>query len=295
MVTLKTEPSGRVRSMDELLALALALEHQAATRYAELAERVRADGLPEVAAVFDRLAEEERQHEESVEIWARRRIGEVPARSALSPSGTDTFDDEAAAELAASRLASPYRVLSMAVRNEERAFLFWSYIAAQAETDELRQAAERVALEELDHVALLRRARRGAYHEERAKGVRRAPRSVSALLSEAAPAERRLASELMAMAERSEGDVRGDAEALASEAIATAARLDILVGGAASPADDGQDQLARAERLVEDYLEIADHSRDEMILATIQPIARQAILRLAWLRAVTGRTASAIC
>ena len=55
----------------------------------------------------------------------------------------------------------------MAVRNEERAFAFWSYVAAHAEAPEIRQAAETMAHEELGHVATLRRERRRAFHAER--------------------------------------------------------------------------------------------------------------------------------
>ena len=58
----------------------------------------------------------------------------------------------------------------MAVRNEERAFAFWSYVAAHAEVAEVRQAAETMAHEELGHVSILRRERRNAFHAERRSG-----------------------------------------------------------------------------------------------------------------------------
>jgi rubrerythrin len=77
-----------------------------------------------------------------------------------------TFDDEGTGT-ASPGLVTPYRALSMAVRNEERAFTFWGYIAAHAESHEIGQAAESMAREELGHVALLRRERRRAYHQQR--------------------------------------------------------------------------------------------------------------------------------
>ena len=43
-----------------------------------------------------------------------------------------TFDAEATAEIKASRLITPYQGEAMAVQNEERAFAFWSYMAASA-------------------------------------------------------------------------------------------------------------------------------------------------------------------
>jgi hypothetical protein len=54
----------------------------------------------------------------------------------------------------------------MAVRNEERAFVFWTYMAARKPTNELREAAETMAREELGHVATLRRERRLAFHKQ---------------------------------------------------------------------------------------------------------------------------------
>ena len=61
---------------------------------------------------------------------------------------------------------TPYRALSMAVRNEERAFAFWSYVAGFAEDPEIKKSAESMAREELGHVATLRKERRRAYHSE---------------------------------------------------------------------------------------------------------------------------------
>lgn len=45
--------------------------------------------------------------------------------------------------------------------------MFWTYAAAHAPSEEIRQAAERLAREELGHVATLRRERRRAFHEMR--------------------------------------------------------------------------------------------------------------------------------
>jgi rubrerythrin len=80
----------------------------------------------------------------------------------------------------------------MAVRNEERAFTLWSYIAAQAEEKEIQPAAERMAHEELGHASLLRRARREAY---RAARPDERARSVEELLALTVVLEKRLAGE----------------------------------------------------------------------------------------------------
>src|SRR5690606_22135477 len=98
------------------------------------------------------------------------------------------FEDEGAA-LVAPELLSAYRAFSMAVRNEERAFLFWTYVASRAPTEELRLAAERMAHEELNHVSILRRERRQAFHSQRRAEAGRRGWTAAAL-------EERLADEL---------------------------------------------------------------------------------------------------
>jgi rubrerythrin len=282
MVVLKAEPAQAIGSLDELMALAQTMEQQAAQRYAGLAERVRARGAGDLADLFARLAEAERHHVLSVERWSQQQLGKAPDPSDMRWIPPDTFDDEAAEELASSRLADAYRILSMAVRNEERAFLLWSHIAAQAETGAIREAAERMAHEELEHVALLRRARRQAYHA--AGRPARPARSVTGRIAQAASGERRLAEMLAATAAASDGETRADALVLAAEARTMAAEL-AAIAGREGPAQTAPDDIATlAERLVEAYLDIADHSRDEAAVARIQGMARQAIRRLGWLR-----------
>lgn len=57
-----------------------------------------------------------------------------------------------------------------------------------------------------------------------------------------------------------------------------------------APGDAGAvedlDMLATAERLVEDYLDVGDLARDEKVVSEAQSLAKRAITRLAWLRAL---------
>lgn len=168
MPLLRSEPPAPVRSLGELFALAEALEVEAASRYADLAGQMRAAGLASVADVFQHLAAEERGHAAQVIEWSRAELGVAPDVALIRWQPPETFDEEEARTIASSRLASAYRALSMAVRNEERAFLFWTYVAAQTDQDRLREAAEQMAREELDHIARLRRERRQAFHLARA-------------------------------------------------------------------------------------------------------------------------------
>lgn len=167
MPLLDAEPFTAITSLDELFAVAAAMEREAIDGYCELARRMHRENRPKLAEVFERLVAEETMHLGNVGHWSKRLTGKEPDASALKRTPDSTFDDEGAASVAP-ELLSAYRAFSMAVRNEERAFAFWTYVAAQSPTKELREAAEQMAREELDHVARLRRERRRAFHEGRA-------------------------------------------------------------------------------------------------------------------------------
>src|SRR5262245_8644317 len=163
---LKDEPAGTLHSLDELFALANAMEMEAADRYSELADEMTVQKREDLAAVFTQLAAAEREHVDSVTRWSRARRGKAPDPALVRWDAPETFDEATMTELKASQLLTPYRALSMAVRNEERSFAFWSYVAAFAADPEIRSSAEAMAHEELEHVATLRKERRRAYHRE---------------------------------------------------------------------------------------------------------------------------------
>lgn len=167
MSRLEAEPFTAIRSLDELFAVAAAMEREAIDGYAELARRMHRENRASLAEVFERLVAEETMHLGNVGHWSKTLTGKEPDPAALRREPDPTFDDEGAGTVAP-ELLSAYRAFSMAVRNEERAFAFWTYVAAQSPTKELREAAEQMAREELDHVARLRRERRRAFHENRA-------------------------------------------------------------------------------------------------------------------------------
>lgn len=201
MSLLKSEPFAAVQSMDELLAIAYQMEQEAVAGYSELAERMRREGRPDMVAVFERLVGEENQHLGNVVHWSERISGRQPDLAKLKWEPAETFDDEGASTIAP-ELLSAYRAFSMAVRNEERAFLFWTYVAAQTDQDRLREAAEQMAREELGHLSTLRRERRRAFHAEQ----RTAPHAPIFELSEL---ELKLADHLEAMAARPQTGASG--------------------------------------------------------------------------------------
>lgn len=169
MPRLESEPSASVASLEELFAVARAMEEEAIAGYRSLARRMHRENRPELAAVFEQLVAEETMHLDTVSQWSWQLTGKDPDVSALRWDAGETFDDEGAATIAP-ELLTAYRAFSIAVRNEERAFAFWTYVAANSPSDELREAAEKMAREELEHVATLRRERRRAFHAERAAG-----------------------------------------------------------------------------------------------------------------------------
>ena len=152
----------------------------------------------------------------SVVRWSQSRRGKAPDPALVRWEAPETFDHDTTAEIKTSRLMTPYRALSMAVRNEERAFAFWSYVAGFAKDPEIKKAAEAMAREELGHVATLRKERRRAYHSEhdRMRAGQQgnvAPRSMPRVL------ERRLAAHLADLERRVEGESANRARELHQE------------------------------------------------------------------------------
>ena len=153
-------------SLAALIGVALAIEREAAQRYDALAESMALHRNGPVAALFRRLAVDERQHETAIQKWtaARGVTPEVPYNfSWVSRIGMPAAS---LADAGGPFLMTPRRALALAVLKEERAFAYYTAIAADAADADVRQQAEAFAKEELDHVAMLRLARRRAYRAE---------------------------------------------------------------------------------------------------------------------------------
>ncbi len=161
-----TEEPPVLDTMEGLMQTAARMEQEAIEGYEALRDRMSAEGRAELVAVFERLIAEERSHLSEVANWSRASGIEAAETAAGISSLPDLFDPEGA-DLIPAEALSAYRAFSIAVRNEERAFEFWSYVAGRAPSPEIRQAAERMAREELGHIATLRRERRLAFHRAR--------------------------------------------------------------------------------------------------------------------------------
>ncbi|HLB13823.1 MAG TPA: ferritin family protein [Burkholderiales bacterium] len=142
-----------VRTMNELMAYAYALELEASERYAEFAEAMAAHNNREVAELFRKLARIEHRHAEQVLEdmgWAEPPAPPSAGYRWEGPEGPETAD-----VTALHYLMQPYHVLELALHNERRAHRFFTALAKAATTDRIRRAALGMAAEEAEHVRLI--------------------------------------------------------------------------------------------------------------------------------------------
>jgi rubrerythrin len=152
-----------VKTTGDVLAVAGAMERAATKRYAELSESMRRFGHGDVADVFQSLAEEERSHIENVDRLMAGLISQGSVENVDQWLFPDAFILEQTGTVAS---LTPYKALSIAVEGEERAFSFWTHVATEAESEEVRAQAEMMARQELAHAAKLRLERRRAFHAD---------------------------------------------------------------------------------------------------------------------------------
>jgi rubrerythrin len=272
-----------LESLDELFALAHAMEQEAANKYDSLADEMRGQGKADLADVFARLAAAEREHVDSVTQWSQLRRGKRPDPALVRWEAPAALPADAAAEVKTSRLMTPYRALAMAVRNEERAFAFWSYLAAYSTDPEIKKASEAMAMEELGHVATLRKERRRAYHRELGGKPGEAPAPIDRV--NARRLELCLGTHLAALERR----VRGPAAVRTRELREEAMRMaeDAADFGSFPASLEQRDAEFIAEALADAYLEGAERAGEAARVEALQGFAQKAISRLAWLRSLT--------
>lgn len=252
MAEKKQEPWA-VRSMDELLATARVMEREAIEGYRRLAQRMRDANQPDLALLFDELVREEQGHLGQIEDWLD---SDRSLDAQVSQSLPPMFDDEDAA-LIAPELLDAYRAFSMAVRNEERAFVFWTYVAAHAASEDIRMAAERMAREELGHIATLRRERRRAFHDIRSRRADSAPLDLATL-------EQRLADHLERAAGQAQAAEQEHLKTQSGKARARSVVARAYAAGKPLPLASPPEALVPlCEYLLDYYLDLSERERDE--------------------------------
>jgi len=292
MGILKSEPAGKVASAEELMAIAHGMEREAASRYRDLAERMRIQGEENLTRLFAFLAGIEDKHANQVDARAREITGKAPDPATVRWDLPENFENARAPAY----LLTPYRALAVAVRNEERAFAFFAYLAAGAEDERVRRLAEEFAKEELEHAALLRRERRKAWRREGARGPFASaglerPQSLGALRAQAAAMERAAADGHAALAgslraggdaamahlfEEAAADERTCAESL--EAQVAERRADVRLETVPGSVRDG---LRILEFAFERYSDIVERAEDEEVMHEAQALSERALRRLA--------------
>ena len=142
-----------IQSAPELYAHAIAIEEEAAQRYAEFAERMDDEGREDLARVFAMLAATEAEHLEALE---RRSEGiKLPAVAAGTYSWIYGGAPETPARELVYRLMTPRQALSIALDAEQRAQAFFEQICWSASDPALRALAREMAAEEREHAALI--------------------------------------------------------------------------------------------------------------------------------------------
>jgi rubrerythrin len=276
-----------VESPEALLSLAYSLEKEAARCYLELAATMRLHGEARLAALFDFLAAIEQKHVIQAVERAKQTIGEAQLPAPPTEELPENFDPEAAG----SSLLTPYRALAVAVRNETRAFAFYSYLAATAPNESVRRLAEELAKEELAHADLLRRERRKAYRAQD-PGARNTASPVPQTLTElwtlcletearAARYHRELAGALQRQNDAGAAAfiaAANDEEDCARQAAERIGRSFPEVNALTKPTVRGARRLL--EEAFERYSDIAGRSREEEVMQHALSLAERASRRL---------------
>ncbi len=298
-------PVTEVESVETLMDIAATLEAEAARRFEQLAALMERQGNEQTATLFRELAKDEVKHGDEIAGWATREGRRRPAARAFGWRLPETFDLE---EAGSGSIVSPYEALSVAVRNEERAFAFYSYLAAIAEREDIRDHAEGLARGELEHISRLRARRRKAYHAENraamrsprvtsdaelcgvAQGLERASASLNTRLADALErgGHNHPAAILRQVAEEQRQEV-GRLAALTTDrdqpGSPTTARASATDVGMLAPDDALKLALRNAEEVLQIYLTIAERAREDALLSAAQALAQRATAQLALISA----------
>lgn len=138
-------------TLPEFLAHAIALEHEAAERYLELADMMEAHRNDEVSALFRDMVRFSRMHHDS--IVERARGVALPALRSWQYRWT--HPPEAGGDEAFDYTLDAYGALRYARENEVRALDYYSAVGMQSGDDEVRRLATEFAAEETEHVQAL--------------------------------------------------------------------------------------------------------------------------------------------
>jgi rubrerythrin len=151
-------PVRAILSAEELLAHAIAIEREAAARYAELGERMKDLGNEALAELFLRLAAQEKEHERAL---ASRAAGlTLPDIAPGEYAWLEDGPPESATHDLVLNLLTPHAALRIALDAEVRAQEFFESARRQAPDPALAALAAEMANEEGVHIAWVKSALR---------------------------------------------------------------------------------------------------------------------------------------
>lgn len=144
-----------IHSPNELYAHAIALEREAAERYAEFARRMDDLGNAAAAEVFTTLARLEEEHLQT--LLERTQGVAIPEYLNEQYAWLDAGAPETAARELVFRLLTAHQALEIALRAERRAQTFFEKVMLTADDPALRALAREMAAEEGEHIGVVER------------------------------------------------------------------------------------------------------------------------------------------
>lgn len=149
----KTASIHGIKTVEDFLAHAVALESEVAERYEEIANSMDVHNNTEVAELFHKLARASQKH--AAEMRARSEGKLLPKLAPWDFNWGDTDAPETLPMGETHYLMTPYHALSLARRAEIQAQDYYMSVAEGTSNGEVRSLAQEFAYEEAEHVDLV--------------------------------------------------------------------------------------------------------------------------------------------
>jgi rubrerythrin len=147
----------------ELWAVIAAMEHAAYESYRRLALLMARQGNDELEKLFRDIAEEERRQEQEAASRMDSCGSSLDIARLAAELGVESVTVDELEEAGGARALTPHGALSLAIKNEERAFILFNDIIVVCVDAGLRELSRRIAKEERAHLVRLRLARQRLY------------------------------------------------------------------------------------------------------------------------------------
>ena len=147
---MKTTP----QTLDEFMAVALAMENKAVDRYTDFADMMETHNNGDVAKLFRTMAGYEAKHAQHIMAQMGWKTAPAVPRELVCWPGYES--PEAAAVDEVHYLMQPWHALQLALAAEKRAEAFFGQLAAMTTNEAVRAAALELQAEEAEHVGLVK-------------------------------------------------------------------------------------------------------------------------------------------